>query len=86
MSTESEGTEPATEGKMWVCTACGKTSRTRYGFLANGERVFPTTMMRSGKRVSMMGWDESCMMNAVLYSDTQLVCNESGRVTEVKIT
>lgn len=33
MTTErSEGTELAPEGKLWVCLACGKTSKTRYGF------------------------------------------------------
>jgi hypothetical protein len=40
----------APEGHMFVCTACGKTSTTRYGI--DGERS--------------RGWDESCMLNAVL--------------------
>ena len=33
-------------GRIWVCRACGKTARDKYG--------------ESG------GWDESCMLNAVL--------------------
>lgn len=41
------------EGQIFVCGACGKTSRTR----------MPT-------RSSAVGWDESCMLNAVLcYSE-----------------
>lgn len=45
---------PAPEGQVWVCGACGKTSRTRYGFDATNVRV------------ASPGWDESCMLNAVL--------------------
>ena len=35
---------------IWVCAACGKTSTDRYGIEGEHSR----------------GWDESCMMNAVL--------------------
>lgn len=38
----------APEGQIWVCGACGKTSRSKYGNQAQ------------------YGWDESCVMNAVL--------------------
>lgn len=48
------GYDLAPDSQVWVCAACGKTSRSRYGFDVNGDRV------ASG------GWDESCMMNAVL--------------------
>lgn len=41
------GDLPAAPGTTWVCAACGKTSRTRYG-------------------LDEAGWDEACMMNAVL--------------------
>ncbi len=48
------GTTPAPKGQVYVCGACGKTSPTRYGFDADEKRVAPG------------GWDESCMMHAVL--------------------
>lgn len=40
----------APEGSVWVCAACGKTARDRYGIV--GEHSH--------------GWDESCALNAVL--------------------
>ena len=43
----------APEGMIWVCDACGKTARDRYGIV--GEHSH--------------GWDESCMMHAVLIED-----------------
>jgi len=46
------GNYEAPPGQIWVCGACGKTSRDKYG----------------EKRISR-GWDESCMMNAVLCHD-----------------
>ena len=49
-----EGTTEAPENMVWVCGACGKTSRTRYGHNAEN------------KNVCDPGWDTSCMMNAVL--------------------
>ncbi len=59
------GTTPAPAGQIWVCGACGKTSRTQYGFLSDGTSrgadSFP-----DGARVASPGWDESCMLNAVL--------------------
>ena len=42
----------APEGKLWVCHACGKAVRDRYG--------------QEG------GWDESCMLNSVLYDESRL--------------
>ena len=53
----------APEGCIYVCGACGKTSRNRAGFLPDGGR---------GKdedehgRIAQSSWDESCMLNAVL--------------------
>lgn len=49
---EDVGNVVAAEGTVWVCAACGKTSRDRYG----------------EQRISR-GWDESCMLNAVLCFD-----------------
>lgn len=47
--------QEAPEGTIWVCGACGKTSRWQYGFdpLLSRAEASP-------------GWDESCMLNAVL--------------------
>lgn len=50
----SNGTKSAPAGQIYVCGACGKTSPTRYGFDENQ------------KQVADPGWDESCMMHAVL--------------------
>lgn len=41
--------EYAPEGTVYVCGACGKRSRDRYG-----------------EQALDRGWDESCMLNAVL--------------------
>jgi hypothetical protein len=55
----------APEGQIYVCGACGKTSRTRYGFFSDGT-ARGADFMPDGSRVSERGWDESCMMHAVL--------------------
>lgn len=47
-------TEPAPEGTIWVCGACGKTSPTKSGYGAQWERLVRN------------GWDASCMLHAVL--------------------
>jgi hypothetical protein len=58
-------TEPiAQEGKIFVCVACGKTSRGLYG--TDGQA----------------GWDESCMLNAVLASEADVV-RTGDRVTSI---
>lgn len=65
-STTNNGTTPAPAGQVWVCGACGKRARTRYGFDADNN---PTAIDR--------GWDESCMMNAVLcYEQRSLLTAE----------
>jgi hypothetical protein len=61
------GTKTCAEDEIWVCTACAKTSLTRYGFLKGGSRTFD-----DGKPVSDPGWDESCMLNARLFKLSQL--------------
>lgn len=53
------GTTLAPEGQVWVCGACGKRSRTRYGWDAEGKNAFVDH-----------GWDVSCAMHAVLCHDT----------------
>lgn len=45
----------AGEGQIWVCGACGKTHSDRYGCEGEGSP----------------GWDESCMLNAVLCHDAK---------------
>lgn len=53
--TATEGTKLAPDGQLWVCEACGKRARSRYGFDA------------LGRRTSLdYGWDASCMLNAIL--------------------
>lgn len=51
----------APPGTIWVCAACGKTERNRYG--------------------STGGWDESCMLHAVLCKEDSLVRDDHGYVT-----
>jgi hypothetical protein len=43
----------APTGAIWVCGACGKTARDRYGIEGDHSR----------------GWDESCMLNAILCNE-----------------
>jgi hypothetical protein len=50
-----DGTDIAPEGYVFVCRACGKTSRSRYGFDV------------AGRSACSYGWDESCMLNCALY-------------------
>ena len=56
----------APQGQIFVCVACGKLSRDRYG----------------NDKVSH-GWDENCMMSAILCRESHLVFQD-GRVIEVK--
>jgi len=61
----------APKGKVWVCCACGKTSKDRYGLR------FPEETTR--------GWDESCLLNSQLFDKDKLIYSEGeGRVLEVK--
>lgn len=53
----------APPGTIWVCGACGKTAEDRYGIEGEKSR----------------GWDESCMMNAVLCMKDSLEY-DGGRV------
>jgi hypothetical protein len=46
----------ADQGLIFVCSACGKQSRDRYGDQAVSR-----------------GWDESCVLNAVLCVENSLV-------------
>lgn len=56
-----------TPGKIWVCGACGKRSRSRAGF--RGVR---------GMAIDR-GWDASCMLNAVLLpAEKAGVCPACG--------
>lgn len=47
----------APKGHVYVCAACGKTSRWKYGF------------DHSGKNDASHGWDESCAMHAELVAE-----------------
>jgi len=59
MPVPMSGTTPASDDKEWVCTVCRKKSRTQYGFDS------------TGKSVASEGWDESCMLNAVLVDKVE---------------
>jgi hypothetical protein len=65
----------APEGHIWVCAACGKTSRYSYGFGPKGSRDAETSL----------GWDESCAMNAVLVREADIEeRTASGRVRGIR--
>lgn len=59
------GTDLVPEGQIWICGACGKKSRTLYGFVNDGT-AHGSDFAPDGERVAERGWDESCMLNAVL--------------------
>jgi len=61
----SDGTELCKDDELWVCGACGKTSRSHYGF------------DKDEKSVASPGWDESCMMNSSLFKKEELTYNDS---------
>jgi len=52
----------APKGAIWVCGACGKTSIDRYGTVGWHDT----------------GWDESCMLNAVLCEEGTLIRANNG--------
>jgi hypothetical protein len=54
----------APEGKIWVCCACGKTADDSYGI--DGWHSW--------------GWDESCMLNAVLMDRADAAKNPQIRM------
>ena len=47
----------ASAGKIWQCTACGKLAKDRYGL----------------DGFHSPGWNEACMLNAVLIEETTTV-------------
>lgn len=59
------GNHGATSGQIWMCTICGKKSRWKYGFVSNGQSCIYVD--KSGIPFADPGWDESCMLNSVLY-------------------
>lgn len=62
------GTDLAPAGKVWRCLACGKRSRTRFGFIDDGTSR-GGDHLPDGTRVAEPGWDESCMLNAELVDE-----------------
>jgi len=64
----TKGTTLAPDGQIWRCHACGKRSRTRYGFVDDGTGR-GCDRLSDGSPVADPGWDESCMLNAVLTTD-----------------
>jgi len=63
--------EFAPEGQIFVCMACGKVSKDRFG----------TTEGNGGVSVA---WDVSCMLHARLIDEDKLVFGDYRRVVEIK--
>lgn len=59
--TEETGNKRAPDDHIYVCGACGKVSRWRYGF------------DDKGKSNATPGWDESCAINCVLVPERCIV-------------
>ncbi len=57
---KDDGTTICDPSKTWICGACGKKSKTKYG------------MDKTGQIVSDPWWDESCMMNSFLIDISKL--------------
>lgn len=68
-----DGTELAPEGQAWVCLACGKTSRSRFG------------LDKGNKNVAMKGWDASCVLNSQLIQEDWIVETENGLVRKIDV-
>lgn len=67
-----DGTDIAPEGHIWVCLACGKTSKTKYGFTSDD------------KSCCDLGWDASCVLNSQMLPVDRLVF-EGKRVVKVSV-
>jgi hypothetical protein len=66
----SSTTRIAPEGKVWVCLACGKTSKDSYG-------------IESPKETSK-GWDASCLVSCQLFDKDKIKFdNNTGLVVEI---
>lgn len=65
----------APTGQIWVCGACGKTSKTASGMIKKAKTLEDsrgwTDTLPDGARVAAPGWDESCMLNAALCYERQ---------------
>jgi hypothetical protein len=59
--------DKAPDGKVFVCQACGKVSRYRYGF-DDANKDYDA----QGRKYSSRGWDESCMLNAEITDVAEL--------------
>ena len=66
------GTKLAPPGHVWVCLACGKTSKTQFGFDEKNQNC------------ADRGWDESCMLNSQIFQESQLLKDDLGRVISVE--
>lgn len=67
-----DGTTLAPEGYIWICLACGKTSKSKYGF------------DQDHKPVAMRGWDVSCSLNSQLFLESQIAERDlDGRVIKI---
>lgn len=55
-----KGTIKCADDETWICMACGKMSRTKYGF------------DEDGKNCCDHRWDVSCSMNSMLIKKDEL--------------
>lgn len=55
----------APDGSVFVCSACGKVSTTRYGFTGSDPGPYTST--------ASPGWDASCAMHAVLIKVAHVI-------------
>lgn len=61
----------APEGFIYVCHACGKTSKDRYGY----NKKYPGE--------TSYGWDASCYMYSKMYKKSQLEYDEFKKVSKI---
>lgn len=83
----TDGNKVAGPGRVFVCSACGKRSKTDSNKVAGPGQVFVCSVCgkrskdRFGYQKIDEGWDESCTMHAVLCNESTLVI-EDGRVVK----
>lgn len=65
---DDDGTTICPEYTIWLCGACGKLSPTKHGFDKSNNQL-------------NTGWDESCMLHAVLVHKPSIVRNDAGMIT-----
>lgn len=60
--------DEAPSGQIYVCSACGKTSKTKAG------------VYQGGAKATEQSWDASCMLNSVLCYEEKVFWSEGDVV------